>query len=286
MKKLALLAVLAISFNSFAQTTNRLVFQKGQKLEVTREVKIAATTEFMGQSMEQTINSTTTEVLDVQDAGEKGTTFEHKIKRLLINAEGMGQKQSFDSEKEGDRSGEMGKIFEKSLKNKYTFSVDPAGKITSVKADDDNPNDEETKMMVQMASQQMGIDLSLPTVGKSSQFKILPAYSIKKGDTWTDTTSEDGEKRSINYTVAEMNNNEILLDFTSTMSVSKTQDIMGTEATINSNGKSTGRVVIDRKSSVLKQRTENGEVTGTIEAQGQSIPTSGKTTITVTVKPA
>src|SRR5687768_14900698 len=141
MKKIVLAAALLAGLGGYAQkVSNKLAFQKGQKLEITRESRLVSTQEFMGQSMETTINSTTTEVLDVEEADKSGARLEHKIKRMQFTADAMGQTQSFDSEKEGDRNGDLGKIMEKSLKNKYTITLDPTGRIMRVKKDDDNPN--------------------------------------------------------------------------------------------------------------------------------------------------
>ena len=134
MKKIILFFVLGLSIQSFAQNA-KLNFQKGQKLEMTLESKKASSIELMGQAMESTVNSTVTTSYDVKDVNANGAVLEHKVKRLVFTAEGMGQKQSFDSEKEDDRNGELGKILEKSIKNKYTLTLDPSGKIINVKLD-------------------------------------------------------------------------------------------------------------------------------------------------------
>jgi hypothetical protein len=61
---------------------------------------------------------------------------------------------------------------------------------------------------------------------------------------------------------------------------------MGTQASIKSDDKVTGQVIIDRATGLLKQKTATMNTNATMEAQGMTIPSTGKTTITVTVKPA
>jgi hypothetical protein len=287
MKKILLIASLAFSVNSFAQNTSgKLNFQKGQKLEMVTETKKTTTMELMGQSMESTVNSTITQVFDVADANADSATIEHKIKRLVFAAEGMGNSQSFDSEKESDRKSEMGKIMEKNLKNKYKMTLDAYGKVISVKADDANPGTKnaEADAMAELASSQLGLSIGLPKSGDASIFKILPGKQISQGDTWTDSASSNGQKRKTVYKVSGITDTDILLDYTEAININTTQQIMGTDASIRSDDKVTGQITLDKATGLLKQKTATIDSTATMEAQGMSIPSTGKTTITITVK--
>ena len=287
MKKILLIASLAVSVNSFAQNVSgKLNFQKGQKLEIVTETKKTTTMELMGQSMESTVNSTVTQVFDVTDANADSATIEHKIKRLVFAAEGMGNSQSFDSEKEADRKSEMGKIMEKNLKNNYKMTVDAYGKVISVKADA-NPSgtkNVQADAMAELASSKLGISIGLPKSGDASIFKILPSKQISQGDTWTDTASSKGQKRTTVYKVSGITATDILLDYTEAININTTQQIMGTDASIKSDDKVTGKITLDKATGLLKQKTATIDSTATMEAQGMSIPSTGKTTITITVK--
>lgn len=285
MKKLVFIAFLALGTSVFAQN-NKITFTKGQKLEIVTEIQKSSAQEVMGQSMESTMNATITQSLDVEDVNETGATIEQKIKRILLTAEGMGQSQSFDSEKEDDRKGEMGKLMEKSLKNKYTMVIDGAGKLVSVKVDDDNPNANKEDDMSEMMSSQMGFNLGVPKPGDRSEFAILPDKKIAKGDTWTDQENKEGIKRTTNYTVNSITDTEVILDFTEEVSVDKTQAVMGMDAIISTKDKSTGKIIIDKKSGLFKQKNSTTSTEGTVDVQGMSIPVSGKTNLMVTVKPA
>jgi hypothetical protein len=284
MKQLLFFAAIAISISGFSQKiNNKLNFQKGQKLEMTTLVNSVITQEVMGQSMEIKVNATITRSFDIEDVNAAGATIEHKVKRVQVNFEGMGQSQSFDSEKEADMKSDMGKGFEKSLKNKYKMTVDQNGKVTSVKLDDDNPNKagkkDDADMMGSMLSQ-FSSGLEPPKIGDASDFRILPDRELGKGDTWTDTTN-NGKKL---YTVSDISDAGVVLNYTEDVDTKKKQEAMGMEISISTKDKSTGKVVLDRKTGLLKESTTTITSEGFAEMMGQSVPMTTKVNKTVTVK--
>jgi hypothetical protein len=271
-KKAVFSALVLLSIAAQAQkVSNKLQFQKGQKLEVVTTVKSAS--QMMGQSMD--VNITSSRLLDVADVAGGNATIENKVKRLQVAFEGMGQNQSYDSEKEADRNSEMGKNFEKSLKNNFKMTVDPYGKVTAVEANGDNPNkaaaaDDQQDMMSGMMN---GIleGFSLPKVGDASEFAVLPAREVSKGDTWSDTTSADKDmKRKATYTVSDVTSNEIVVDYTEETSTKATKEAMGMQMDIDNTG-------------LLKQKTVTSETSGTASVMGQEIPLDSKATKTVVV---
>jgi hypothetical protein len=290
MKRFVLMTCLLVGATAFAQNvTNKLSFQPGQKLEVVTANKQTTSLQLMGQQMDNTVNSTLTESYDIQKADAQGATIEYKVKRLVLSISGgMGGDQSFDSEKEGDRKGELGKLLEKGLKNKYTMTIDAFGNVTSVKADDDNPNakgNKEEDAMMEMIASQLGFRFGLPKVGDATIFKLLPK-EITKSDTWTDTSSANGENKKIVYKVNTLDDNNLVLDYNEESNTDATQEMMGQTAKVKSTSKGSGKITIDRKTGILRQKTFSNETSGTIEAQQMSIPSTGKseTNITISVK--
>jgi hypothetical protein len=287
MKKLLLVLSVFLSVSVMAQNTgNKIKFQKGQKLEVVTETRKNASAELMGQSMETKANSIFTESFDIEDVTENGATIEYKVKRLQVDISMMGREDSFDSEKEGDRQGEMGKAVEKGLKNKYTMKVDQFGKILSVKADDDNPNvakpsQQEEGVNAMLA--QFGISFSIPKEGDQSIFKILPDKTVATGDVWNNDTNVDGQKRSTVYKVNSINDADIIIDLTEDVTINTKQQMMGTEADVTGSEKGTGTITLDKNSGLLKTKTFSSEGKTTMEAQGMSIPTTVKSTVKVLV---
>jgi hypothetical protein len=287
MKNTFLILALVFASTAFSQKLNtKLSFKKGQKLEMVTDIKRSSKMEMMGQAMETAMTSTTTEVYDVKDVTSAGAVIEYKVKRLIFNVDGMGQKESFDSEKEEDRKGQMGKILEKSLKNKFTMTIDPSGKIIDVKKDDDNPNtaNDENDAMSGLIASQLGFNFTVPKPGDMSVFRFLPSKETAKGESWTDSSSAEGQKRTTVYKVNAFTGNDVLVDYTENVDVNSTQEIMGTTASIKSNDKATGQITLDKNTGLLKQRTATVETKGTLEGQGMTVPTTATTSITVTVK--
>ena len=289
MKKLLLVLSVFMSLSLMAQNTgNKIKFQKGQKLEIITETKKNVVMELMSQNMENKVTSTITESFDIEDANETGATIEYKLKRLVMDVSAMGREDSFDSEKEGDRKGEMGKMLEKGLKNKYTMKVDPYGKIISVKADDDNPNSAkstpEDETINAILSSQLGLSFGLPKEGDQSIFKILPDKTVAIGDTWNADSDLNGMKKSIVYKVNSINDADIVLDYTEDVSVNTKQQMMGNEAALTGTEKSTGTITLDKSTGLLKSKTITKDGKTNLEVQGMTIPSTEKTTITVTVK--
>jgi hypothetical protein len=289
MKKVLLFGALAISLSGFAQkVTGKIVLQKGQKFQVVSETKSKASQEMMGQTMESTSTSTLTEIYDVQEAGKNGAAIEHKVKRFQVNGEGgpAGQSMSFDSEKEEDRKNEMGQLIDKKvLKNKYTVMVDAFGKVTGVKADDDNPNGkkEEEDGMTAMVLKQLGAKSELPKAGDPTLFSVLPDREVTVGDSWTDSTNKDGANNHKTYKVTSITNDAIVVDFTSETKINKQMDLMGQSATITANEKGNGTITLDRKTGVIRTLTGTSKNEGTVEAQGMSIPVTAINNTTITV---
>jgi hypothetical protein len=287
MKKIVFSAaiVLIAAFASAQKVGTQLNFTKGSKIEVTTTINVVA--QLMG---EITTNATTTRILDVEDVNNNVATIESKIKRMQFSFEGMGQSQTFDSENESDMKGEGGKMAEKGLKNKYTMKVESNGTIIEVTPDDDNPNakkddaaDATDPMMGMMEGGSVG-GLDLPKVGSKIELAVFPQGDMARGDTWSDTTTlVPGMTRKAIYTIKDITNDMILVNFTEESSGKLTRQNMGMEITIDQTDKTTGSITIDRASGLIKERNLTKKSEGTMEVMGQTMPLDTTTTIKETV---
>jgi hypothetical protein len=285
MKQLFMIAAIALATTGFAQKVNsKLTFQKGQKLEMTSKVNAVVSMEMMGQAMESKIDATITRLFDVEDVTNNSATIEHKVKRIQMNFEApMQGAQAFDSDNEKDMKGDGGKAMEKALKNKYSMTVDAAGKITAVKADDNNPNKTEKKAdedMMSNALAQFAAGFDLPKTGDTSEFMILPSKELAKGESWT----KSSENAKTVYTLADVTDADIIVNYTEEASTSRKQEAMGQEITMTSKDKTTGKITLDKKTGLLKEKTATTNSEGNMEMAGQTMPMNTKTTKTVTVK--
>jgi hypothetical protein len=285
MKQLFLVATIAFTTTGFAQkVNNKLTFQKGQKLEMISKVNSIISMEMMGQAMETKVDATITRLFDVEDVTNNGATIEHKVKRIQMNVEApMQGAQTFDSDIEKDMKGDGGKAMEKALKNNYSMTVDAGGKITAVKADDANPNNSPKKEDLDMMSNalaQFAAGFDLPKTGDTSEFMILPSKELAKGESWTDSSKN---VKTV-YILADVTDADIIVNYTEEASTSRTQEAMGQEIIMTSKDKTTGKITLDKKSGLLKEKTATINSEGNMEMAGQTMPMNTKTTKTVTVK--
>jgi hypothetical protein len=287
MKKPFLLTFLFVSIISFGQSTsNKLTFRKGQVLEVTTQVTRNSKQEFMGQSMESSVSSSFTNTYTVVDASAKGASINAGVKRIKFDMNMMGQSQSFDSDKKDDLNGDIGKMVSNTLNEKYSMDVDPSGKVLLVKQDaaqKPSSQEEQAAGMMGMILGRVG-NMSAPKTGDATIFKILPGRQVKKGDTWTEEDKDSTGSRKANYTITDISDKEILVDFTEEGALSTTQEMMGQEATINVNSKSNGKIILDKVTGILKQKTFETTSEERIKAAGQEIPSHSKMNTVITVK--
>ncbi|HEX6332697.1 MAG TPA: DUF6263 family protein [Flavisolibacter sp.] len=282
MKRVLFALCLFTSASGIAQ--QKINFQKGQKLEVVTTTSSTGTSQMMGQSFEQKANVTVVQSFDVEDVRNGSAVIEHKMKHMKFNMESqMGQNISFDSDKADDLKSEFGQGLSKGLKNKYTVTVDGTGKITEIKEGEGNVALAEDDMATMILSQ-MNVNGGAPKVGDMLLFSVLPAATVKKGETWTDSSTKEGIKSMATYTVSNITDSEITVDFTATSTMETTQNMMGADAIIKGATKSSGQMIVDKKSGLLKQRSQTVDSEQQVEVSGMTIPSTSKATVTTIVK--
>ena len=278
MKNIVLAACLVFSLSSYAQkVSNNLQFEKGKKLELIYKANSTSTS--MGETK---MDVNITRSFDVEDVVNGNAVIEHKIKRIQFNVESMMGNEKFDSEKEADRKGDIGKALEKTLKNKYTMTLDATGRVVSVKQDDTDKDKQPTpedRMLLGMIEGIAG-KIGAPEVGETSLFSILPAREVAVGETWLDTTAT----RSTQYTIRNITDDEIVVGYTETLNNEQKQEVNGMTITIVSADKTSGDIRIDRKTGLLKEKTATTTSEGSMSVMGQSMPMNSTSTKTWTLK--
>lgn len=281
MKQLLLTGLVALSLPALAQTGNKIKFNKGATLEVSTQLTTTTKLEVMGQSMETKATSGVTQTYMVTGASNGNTTMEHHLSRIQFNANsGMGQDISFDSDKPEDKNSEIGKQLQKTLASKYVMTVDPYGMVVSVKADSASTSGSDGAAML---LSQIDVGTDVPKAGDATIFKVLPNHPVKKGESWTDSSSNESGKRVVNYTVSNITPTEVILTYTENATLQTTQQVMGFDTKISSTSTGTGKVVVDKATGLLKEKTDNVDSKENIEAQGQSMPATSKRVVVTKV---
>ena len=279
MKKFVLPCLLLIAINGTAQkVTGKLNLQKGQKLEIVTNMN--STTEMM--MGESTNSSVGTEVYEVKDITGTNAVLERSMKKLKLNLSIMGQEKSIDSDNPEDLKGMIGEPIKELLNTKNEFTIDANGKIVAVKGE--SKKKKEDNGMMGMFMQQMNMGAAAPETGSPSVFKILPDYEVGKGDTWADTVAAAGNVIHTSYTVKDITDAEILLDFTSNGKIDTKQQMMGMSAEVKGTVQSSGAITLDKATGILKQKTVTTKTESAVNMNGQEMNTNSKVTSVITVK--
>lgn len=269
------------------KVSNKLKFEQGQELQITMQVKSTISQQAMGQAIDFTMNANGDHTYKVTNATEENNTLNHAIKRITFSFDGMGQKRNFDSNEEKDMNGPFGKPVKELLEKKYDIIIDTAGKTLMALPEkiELSAGDPRMALITNMMKEVFNI-AQPPKKGEASLFKILPDSATGKGQPWTVSRTDENGKYDAAYSISDINDTTIVVDFaTSSITVSKAE-IMGNETTTTMNNKSTGKIILDRATGILIEKTEATDSNGNTETTFGTLPVTAKTTTTVSVKKA
>jgi len=280
MKKYFLPLFLILAVGASAQkVSNKLSFQSGQKLEVTTNMDMT-TSSMLGESKANVINI---DEYAVAAAGPTTATLQKAPKKMKLSFSLMGKDYTVDSDNKQDMEGQFGDPIKQIMKQKYEFTVDANGKITDVKSD--NKKADEGAGMLGMMMPGMNGAAAVPKAGNPSVFKFLPdGREVGKGDSWTDSISTADNQSKTIYTVKDITDNEIVLDFTEDGKVKTKQETMGMSFDVASVTKSTGTITLDKATGILKQKTATTDTESNMNMGGREMNSTMKMTAVTTVK--
>lgn len=286
MKKIAVLIIVSgiVLTGNSQKVSGKLLFQQGQQLDINTTIKSKIETEAMGQVMVTTSNGSVSEFFKVTNATDDNFTLHHENKRFTTHVEAMGQVLTMDTDNEKDMKKEELQPLKKLKDQKYDMIIDPSGKVLMAKtigepvgsAALDNP-----------AVKDLLSGTRIPAKDAASLFSILPANEVGVGDTWSDSTISENNKTYNDYTVTSITDAIIEIKVNTRGNNSSKAEMMGNELLIVNNVTGEGKITLDRKTGILINKTLEQSTTGTVEvtAMGMKLPSSSKSTITVSVTP-
>jgi hypothetical protein len=287
MKKIiAFLPIILITITSYSQTiSGKLKFGQGQTLEVTLHVKSNIAQQAMSQAIDFDAEGSAIHLFKVTNAVADNTTLHHQVKHISFDFDGMGQKRSFDSGNQKDLDGSLGKPMKEILSKSYDMIIDPSGKVLLVKPEKtDNAKMEGPMMLIGNMLKDLLDVVQPPQKANASFFKVFPDNAVKKGDNWTESYENTSGKFNTIYTLSEITDSAYVINFTGNSATSSKSEMMGSEATTNMNNKTTGKIIVDKTSGIIRQKTSVTESTGTMELMKNTVPVNSKTTIEINVK--
>jgi hypothetical protein len=286
-KTIVLFASFIIAILAHSQKVNgKLKFGQGQVFEIGLETKTTISQEAMGQAIDFNVDGLASHIYKVTNTTGDNSTLHHDVKKIGFNFEGMGQKRSFDSNNPKDMEGQFGKPVKELLKKSFDMIIDTSGKVLMLQPEkmEEVVIDERMKLITGMLKDVMDV-VQPPKKGSASFFKILPDTETGKGESWNEASTTEGNKFSKTYTLTDITDSTIVIDFTGTASTVTKAEMMGMETTTTMNDKTTGQIILDKATGIIRQKTITIESTGTTEAMGGTLPVTSKTTINIKVTP-
>jgi hypothetical protein len=285
MRLIASLLLMMLSLTSVAQkVSGKLVFQPGQVLNVSIKSTMSNLVNAMGQEIELKSESTVDQVYRVTNTTDENHTISQEIKRIRMKSEGMAGELDFDSDSEKDMKGQFGAPVKELMGKKINMVIDASG--NTLMAVSEGSVSKSTAAGSGMLSQFIGGISEMteaPKQGSASFFKVLPSNEVGKGDGWTNTIEREGNKTEEAYSVADINDDHIILNYLANSSSSSVQEAMGREVTINVKNKTQGKIIVDRKTGIIKEKNLNTTATGTVSTGMGEFPINGSSNTLITI---
>ncbi len=280
MKRISIVLISALSASlAVAQVpTSKIALAKGQKIQ--GDISMITEASVMGMDVQSSSSSEIS--LEVKNITATSSIFNNTLQKLKMNMDMMGKTMNYDSEKPEDQGSEMGKAFGSKMNVPVEVTVDnTTGKMIDEQKDveqktGDTPEDPMESMM-QLFGSANDVD---PVSGA---FILLP-QGKKIGDSWSDSTVEKNSKTVRTYTLKSIDNKEAVVQVNTTTDASGDIEMQGMQMTVVTNAKTTGDIVTDISTALVKKKNMTTATTGNLQVAGQDVPISAKTTFTATYK--
>lgn len=271
MKQLLFSLAILISFNTKAQ---QVKLNKGQKIIITSTVS-----QDIDMGVGQMKNSTSsTSSLEVKNTDAANFDVVYKLEKIKLSVDGMGQQQSYDSEKPEDKDSELGKSIADKLGQEVKLKLNKStGKAVAEKNNAADEQKEDADNPLGGLAEMFGASETESAVAESAVF-VIPAGK-KVGDSWSDSVNVKESMKGIkNYTIKSINGDEATVSLFSKLEGTNKVELQGMELDINLSAKTEGELLVNTKTSLLKKSSRVADITGTMDVMGQSMPLTSKMT--------
>ena len=264
----------------------KVKFVNGQLLNVRLDVKASVAQQAAGQAIDFTADAIALHGYRVVNQAKDQSTLQHQTRKIAFNFEGMGQKRSFDSDNKQDLEGPFGEPVKNMIGSGYAMTVDANGTVISVKPGKTEASIVDDRLAIVFNMLKDITDAVYPPKkGDASFFKIFPDRPVTEGESWTQSGQDQNGKYNTEYTLSEVLDSIIVVDFKGTATTTTKSTMMGREAVTTLNSTSTGKIIIDGVNGLVREKNITIESSGTTEAMGGSVPVTSKTIILIKVSP-
>lgn len=268
------------------KVSGKLLFQQGQIIAITTEVKSTVSQEAMGQAIDFTADGTAIHSYKVTNATDDNNTLHHEVKRVAFNFDGMGQKSSFDSENKKDMDGQFGPIIKDILTKSFDLIIDTTGKVLLVKPEKSELSkvDDRLAIVMNMLKDVTNV-VYPPKKNEASFFKILPDKEVGLNESWTEAMEDSTGKFNTDYTLSAITDSTLVVDLKGNSVTTAKAEMMGQQIITNMNNAFAGKIILDRITGIIREKTIATESNGTTEAMGGTLPVTSKTNVTIRITP-
>lgn len=268
------------------KVSGKLKFEKGQIFNVSIKVKNNISQQAMGQTIDLNVDASGIHSYKVTNTTDDNSILNHTVQRIIFAFDGMGQKRSFDSNVEKDLNGQFGKPIKDLPGEKYDVIIDPNGKTLMTIPEKIQLTQTDSRLAIVTTMLKDILDIvQPPQKGKGSFFKVLPETETGKEETWTESTINENGKFDASYTISAVTDSSIVVDFVATSITISNAEMMGSETTTTMTNKSTGKIILDRATGSMKEKTITTNPNGNMKASFGTLPLTTNTTTIITVKP-
>lgn len=262
-----------------------LKFQQGDTLQIRMDVNHTLSQEAMGQVIDLKLGASAFHDYVVAKTNPDSSTLKHKVRRIQFNFEGMGQKYPFDSDSKSDMKGPFGPSMDDMLKRSFDMVIAPSGKVLQVRTEKIGPieNDDRLKTVTNMLNEVLAI-IQPPQKGSGSFFQVLPDRPIGAGQSWEDSIIDQTGKYYNKYTLTEITDSTIVVDVSGkSLTFSRMEPMAGREIITTMNCNTNGKIILDKKTGLVRQKTFESISTGTAKGMGTETPLHSKSVINIFV---
>jgi hypothetical protein len=250
------------------------------------EIKTSVAQQVGGNAIDFSADGSAIHSYKITNAAASTTTLHHEARKIAFNFEGMGQKRSFDSDNEKDMADQFGEPVKDILNRKFDMTIDVNGKVLAIKPEKKEPVKADERLAIVLNMLKDITDIAYPPEKEeSSFFKVLPIKETAKGESWTDSTQNETGKFKTLYTLSGITDSTIVIDFKGNATTVSKAMMMGRETVTTMNSTSNGKIILDKATGIVKEKTINTESNGNTEAMGATVPVTAKTTIIIHVNP-
>jgi Family of unknown function (DUF6263) len=267
------------------KVSGNLQFKEGKTYIITTDLANTIAQQTSGQPVDFSATGKAIHSYKVINTTPNSSVLQHKVKGISFVFEGMGKKRAFDTDNEKDMENNPGPLFKEILEKSFSLIIDPSGKTLNASPEkiELTKQDESMVIIMSMLRELTGV-VYPPKKGDASFFRVLPAYEIGIGDTWTDSLINENEKTITTNTLSAITDSTIVVSF-KTISTSKLKiQMMGMDATSAMNSTADGTIILDRLTGIIREKTSTIDANGTTQTTIGTMPTTGKITITTIVR--